>query len=201
MFLYITRYNPSQICTDDVGSSQLMTSAPRMSQRHPCRFSNGYISLSMKHWHLPFLYCWKNGKNVFMQNSRLIQACFPVKIDEVWTDRFCARYDWWRRLQPTSSVSPVCYGCIYFRIQETGFSIWYSLFVLLQLEGDNVFWFFNCMVWLSASLSYPSRSITCYSRHQLMDHPSISNTMWPIVKQDGSFKACKLCTLWVYMSL
>ena len=32
---------------------------------------------------------------------------FPIKIDEVWIDRFCVRYDWWRRLQPTSSVSPV----------------------------------------------------------------------------------------------
>ena len=30
------------------------------------------------------------------------------KIVLVWIDRFCARYDWWRRLQPTSSVSPVC---------------------------------------------------------------------------------------------
>ena len=45
---------------------------------------------------------------IIMQNSKLIQACFPIKIDEVWIDRFCVRYDWWRRLQPTSSVSPVC---------------------------------------------------------------------------------------------
>ena len=47
---------------------------------------------------------------IIMQNSRLIHACFPIKIDEVWIDRFCVRYDWWRRLQPTSSVSPVWYG-------------------------------------------------------------------------------------------
>ena len=47
-------------------------------------------------------------KTIIMKNSRLIQACFPIKIDEVWIDRFCVRYDWWRRLQPTSSVSPVC---------------------------------------------------------------------------------------------
>ena len=40
-----------------------MTSAPRLSRRHPCRFSNGCISLSTKHQHLPFLYCWKNVKN------------------------------------------------------------------------------------------------------------------------------------------
>ena len=47
-------------------------------------------------------------RTVMLQNSRLIQACFPIKIDEVWIDRFCVRYDWWRRLQRTSSVSPVC---------------------------------------------------------------------------------------------
>ena len=29
------------------------------------------------------------------------------KIVLVWIDWFCVRYDWWRRLQPTSSVSPV----------------------------------------------------------------------------------------------
>ena len=47
-------------------------------------------------------------KTIIMQNSRLTQACFSITIDEVWIDRFCVRYDWWRRLQPTSSVSPVC---------------------------------------------------------------------------------------------
>ena len=46
-------------------------------------------------------------RTIIMQNSRLIQACFPIKIDEVWIDRFCVRCGWWRRLQPTSSVSPV----------------------------------------------------------------------------------------------
>ena len=47
-------------------------------------------------------------RTIIMQNSRLVYACFPIKIDEDWIDRFCVRYDWWRRLQPTSSVSPVC---------------------------------------------------------------------------------------------
>ena len=49
----------------------------------------------------------KMFRTIIMQNSRLIYACFPIKIDKVWMDRFCVRYDWWRRLQPTSSVSPV----------------------------------------------------------------------------------------------
>ena len=39
---------------------------------------------------------------VFMQKSKPKYVCLPSKID-----RFCVRYDWWRRLQPTSSVSPV----------------------------------------------------------------------------------------------
>ena len=47
-------------------------------------------------------------RTIIMQNSRLIYAFFPIKNDEVWIDQFCVRYDWWRRLQPTSSVSPVC---------------------------------------------------------------------------------------------
>ena len=47
-------------------------------------------------------------RTIIMQNSRLVNACFPIKSDEVWIDRFCVRYDWWRRLQPTSSVSPMC---------------------------------------------------------------------------------------------
>ena len=46
-------------------------------------------------------------RTIIMQNSKLIQACFPIKIDEILIDRFCVRYDWWRRLKPTSSVSPV----------------------------------------------------------------------------------------------
>ena len=59
-----------------------------------------------------YLFCTAERmlRPIIMQNSRLIHACFPIKIDEVWIDRFCVRYDWWRQLQPTSSVSPVWYG-------------------------------------------------------------------------------------------
>ena len=49
-------------------------------------------------------------RTIFMQNSKPKYACLPSKIVEVWIDRFCVRYDWWRRLQPTSSVSPVCHA-------------------------------------------------------------------------------------------
>ena len=45
-------------------------------------------------------------RTTFMQKSNPNYACLPSKIVEVW---FCVRCDWWRRLQPTSSVSLVCY--------------------------------------------------------------------------------------------
>ena len=64
----------------------------------------------------PFCTADRMLRAVIMQNSRLIQACFPIKIDEVWIDRFCVRYDWWRRLQRTSSVSPVC--CITCHVKD-----------------------------------------------------------------------------------
>ena len=46
---------------------------------------------------------------IFMQKSKPKYACLPNKIVEDWIDRFCVRHDWWRLLQPTSSVSPVCW--------------------------------------------------------------------------------------------
>ena len=46
-------------------------------------------------------------RTIFKQKSKPKYKCLPSKIVEVWIDRFCVRYDWWRRLQPTSSVSPV----------------------------------------------------------------------------------------------
>ena len=49
-------------------------------------------------------------RTVFMQKSKPKYACLPSKIVEVWIDRFCVRYDWWRWLQPTSSVSPVWFN-------------------------------------------------------------------------------------------
>ena len=49
-------------------------------------------------------------RTTFMQKSKLKYACLPSKIVEVWIDWFCIRYDWWRRLQPTSSVTPVWEG-------------------------------------------------------------------------------------------
>ena len=48
-------------------------------------------------------------RTISMQKSRPKYACLSSKIVEVWIDRICVRYDWWRRLQLTSSVSPVWY--------------------------------------------------------------------------------------------
>ena len=41
-------------------------------------------------------------RTIFMQKFKPKNACLPSKIVEVWIDRFCVRYDWWRRLQLTS---------------------------------------------------------------------------------------------------
>ena len=73
-----------------------------------------------------------------MQNSRLIQACFPIKIDEIWIDRFCVRYDWWRRLQRTSSVSPVWVWA---------FGEWRYIFRNTGLHKN-----FHCFAWDSIAL-------------------------------------------------
>ena len=72
-----------------------------------------------------------------MQNSRLIQACFPIKIDEVWIDRFCVRYDWWRRLQRTSSVSPVCV-CASGIVDHLQVSDWRVLFQSFCIIGNHI---------------------------------------------------------------
>ena len=47
-------------------------------------------------------------RTIFIQKSMSKYACLIIKIDEVWIEWFCIHYDWCRRLQPTSSVSPVC---------------------------------------------------------------------------------------------
>ena len=91
-----------------------MTSAQSWSRRHHCLeptsslpIFKGLFLVIYKTLGFTFTIHERMLRTIIMQNSKLIQACFPIKIDEVWIDRFCVRYDWWRRLQPTSSVSPV----------------------------------------------------------------------------------------------
>ena len=60
-------------------------------------------------------------RTIIMQNSRLIHACFPIRIDEVWIDRFCVGYDWWRRLQPTPSLSSVCISSLWIGPLESNY--------------------------------------------------------------------------------
>ena len=70
-----------------------------------------------------------------MQKSKPKYACLPSKIVEVWIERFCVRYDWWRRLQPTSSVSPVCIWFLQMFCCIWKFSLTNSIF-----RKKNVFW-------------------------------------------------------------
>ena len=73
-----------------------------------------------------YLFCTAERmlRTIIMQNSGLILACFPIKIDEVRIDRFRVRYDWWRRLQPTSSVSPVCRLHLWLRPASWWTTVW-----------------------------------------------------------------------------
>ena len=124
--LYITRYNPLKIGTDDVGSSQWWRQLNRgadvitgLSRRHPCWFSYLVIStcLSCK--------AQIGLRVIFIQKFKPKYAYLPSKIIAVWIDRFCVRYDWWRRLQPMSSVSPVC-ACF--------FVFFFISFLLMDLQ-------------------------------------------------------------------
>ena len=56
----------------------------------------------------------------------------PSKIIAVWIDRFCVHYDCWRRLQPTSSVSPVWISGSLGRFQKS-----LCLHQILKLYGST----------------------------------------------------------------
>ena len=105
-------------CLDQpVWKSAWMTSAQLSSRRHHWPWADviraDFQTVISRYLHNvnTRLFCTADRmfRTIIMQTFRLIYACFPIKIDEVWIDRFCVRYDWWRRLQPTSSVSPMWY--------------------------------------------------------------------------------------------
>ena len=65
-------------------------------------------------------------RTMIMQKSKPKYACLPTKTTEVWIGRFCVRCDWWRRLQPTSSVSPVCLITVTDPIKESPLKQWWN---------------------------------------------------------------------------
>ena len=75
-----------------------------LSRRHPW-VKRVNISLSTRHQHVSFLYRSESVKNYIYAKIQAEICMFTSKIVEVWIDRFCVRYDVWRRLQLTSSVS------------------------------------------------------------------------------------------------
>ena len=94
--------------SDDVGSIVGPTSSLACADVILADFQ-GVISRYLQTIRICFFYtAARMWRTIVIQNSKLIRAWFSIKIDEVWIDRFCVRYNWWRRLQPTSSVSPVC---------------------------------------------------------------------------------------------
>ena len=73
---------------------------------------------------------------LFMQTFKPKCACLPCKIIEVWIDRFCVRYDWWRRLQPTSSVSPVCIMLDSIRWMKHRFPLQDNEYIILYVSSN-----------------------------------------------------------------
>ena len=78
-----------------------------LSRHHPCRFSKGMSRYLQDICTCHSCTAQRVLRTIFIQTSKPKYACLPRKIVEVWSDRFCDRYDWWRWLQPKSSVSPV----------------------------------------------------------------------------------------------
>ena len=78
---------------------------PPLSRRHPCRFSNGYISLSTKHKLLVFVHSWKNIRNYRYAKFQADPVKFPSKIVEVCIDPFCMRY--WLMMSAAADVISV----------------------------------------------------------------------------------------------
>ena len=109
-----------------------------LSRRHPCRFSDGYISHYLRNFIID-LFCAAQRllRTIFMQKSKPKYACLPSKIVEVWIERFCVHYDWWRRLHVISVPSVIntsgpwnglyqqrgtpgcCVGCVMMAAQRT----------------------------------------------------------------------------------
>ena len=107
---------------------QVMTSAPRLNRRHGLVVEptsslvwTDVILAIFKGLYLVWLYNINTYFSckaqrvlgiIFMQKSKPPKYTrLPSKVVEVWIDWFCVRYDGWRRLQPTSSLSPgvFCY--------------------------------------------------------------------------------------------
>ena len=90
-----------------------MTSAQSWSRRHhwleprsSLPIFKGLFLVIYKKISIYFFYTAERMlRTIIMQNSKLIQVCFPIKIEEVWIDRFCVRYDWWRHQCPQCKTS------------------------------------------------------------------------------------------------
>ena len=108
------RYNRLKIGTHDVGSNQWWRRLNLGSTIEP----TSSLPIFKRLYHIIyktlalFICCAaeKELRTIIMQIFSLIQAFVSSKIIKVSIGRFCVRYDWWRRLQRTSSVHPVWIG-------------------------------------------------------------------------------------------
>ena len=128
------------LCKDDVGSIVELTSSlvwaviladfQRVISRYLQDIST-YLSCTAQ----------RVLRTILMQKYKLNYAYLPSKIVKVWIDQFCLHYDWWCRLQPTSSVSLV-WSLMYMPIQERHGQFSACTWCCLR---SNMVW--TCHVW------------------------------------------------------
>ena len=124
--------------SDDVGSIVEPTSSLAWADVILADFQR-VISRYLQNISIYFFYTAERMlRTIIMQNSKLIQACFPIKIDEVWIDRFCVCYDWLRR--PAADVTDVISvpSVLLVSWQLAASGPWWSV-VLLKLSLRCVF--------------------------------------------------------------
>ena len=135
--MYITRYNPLKISTDDVGSSQWWRRLHDWADVIHADFQM-VISRYLQNINT-YLFCTAERmlRTIIMQNFRLINACFLYKSTRFESTDFASRYDWWRRLQPTSSVSPVWWNeiaiCFPFS-NKLNISVYVDLWIICYIQ-------------------------------------------------------------------
>ena len=134
----MTRYNRLKIGMDDVGSIVEPTSSLACADVIHTDFQT-VISRYLQNIG-PYLFCTATRmfRIIIMQNSRLIQASFPIKIDEVWIDRFCVRYDW--LMTSTAHQCPQCASWRKKQGKSEGFDTAKGLVILLKLVSNQ--WLF-----------------------------------------------------------
>ena len=106
-----------------------------LSRRHPCRLQR-VISRYLQDITTD-LSCTAQRVliTILMQKTMPKYACLPSEIVEVWIDRFCVRYDWWRRLKNT-------------RLTHNCFSDWIFTFQWSHCDGIRCLYYVDIHIYI-----------------------------------------------------